>query len=63
MKVGHKARHGRRRRPAAQKAHRRRRGAISDPISRAMKRATLLRRLEEEARLERDEWLSWGRAA
>lgn len=62
MKVGHKARHGRRRRPVGHKPHRRR-GAIRDPISRAMKRATLLLRLEDEARAERDEWLSWGRAA
>jgi hypothetical protein len=60
VKVGYKARRGRRRRPAPHVCHRRRRGAISDPLTRAMKRVTLLRRLEEDERLWREELRDLG---
>lgn len=56
MKVGHKTRRGRKANPAPHKGHRTAHGVVRDPISRAMKRVNLLRRREDDERVERAAW-------
>lgn len=55
MKVGFKARRGRKRNPVPHRSHRTK-GAIGDPISRAMKRMDLLRAREDRERYEHAAW-------